>query len=326
MSCFHPLYVTFCNGTFGRFGGRLTQSVLDAYKDSDVEVVPVPCGKCIGCRLDRAQAWSDRMLLEYNASDRGYPVRSALFVTLTYDDLHKPCVTCSDDVSRGTLDYSDVQLFLKRLRKALPHRVRFFCAGEYGDTTFRPHYHLILFGCTMDDFPDSVVYSSDPKLGQFLFTSCKFDNLWQKGSVKFCPATYGTMAYVAQYVLKKQYLSDNLTDFYRGRKPPFITMSRCPGIGSGLFDLDDNDLLVPSVSVNDGDDVHVVKIPRVYLEKLSLTNPDLYDIIKENRRALAHASDLLVKAQLDCNYFDYLKSCESSLVRRRKNKSNRDKI
>lgn len=329
MSCFHPSFVTFCNGQFGKFGGRYTQAVVDAYKDSSFEVVPVPCGHCIGCRLDRSQAWSDRMLLEYSKDREDYPARTALFVTLTYDELHKPVVECTDHVSRGTLDVRDVQLFIKRLRKYLPHKVRFFCAGEYGDTTFRPHYHLILFGCCLADFPDAVVYSEDFELKQALYVSPKLDSLWSKGSVKFCPASYGTMCYVAQYVIKKQYISDNSgLDFYRGRKPPFITMSRRPGIGSDFFEEScfDDDILVPSAAVSDGDDVHVVKIPRSYLVKIQLTNPELFDTIMANRRSLAVASDSLVKSKLDCNYFDYLKGCESSLYRRRCFKGKRDKV
>lgn len=328
MSCYSPLYVTFCHGKFGRFGGRLSQDVIDAYQDSDIDVMPVPCGRCAGCRLDRAQAWSDRMLLEYNAPHRDYPAHTALFLTLTYDDLHKPCIMCTDGVSRGNLDYTDVQKFLKRLRKFFPHKIRFFCAGEYGSTTFRPHYHLIIFGAHVADFVDALVYSQDFKLNQSLYTSCRLDALWGKGSVKFCDATYGTMCYVAQYILKKQYLTDNCDNIYRGRRPPFVSMSRRPGLGADFFDADcfSDDLVLPSVSVCDGDDVHIVKIPRPFLEKLSLTNPDLYDKIKEVRRELARASDALVKDKIDCDYFDYLKFCNQSLVNRRKSRGLRDKI
>lgn len=49
----------------------------------------------------------------------------------------------------STLRFSDVQKFLKRLRrfnekKGMPC-VRYAYCGEYGPTTHRPHYHLILF-------------------------------------------------------------------------------------------------------------------------------------------------------------------------------------
>lgn len=329
MSCFRPLYVTYNHGQFGKFGGRLTQSVLNDYSDSETEVVPVPCGRCVGCRLDRAQAWSDRMLLEFNISRDDYPAKTALFLTLTYEDSKRSMVFCSDNVYRGNLVVRDYQLFLKRLRKSLSHKIRYFVAGEYGSTTFRPHYHMIIFGLSLSDFPDSLIYSQDSDGSNVLYFSPLLDKLWSKGSVKFSPASYGTFCYVAQYVIKKQYLSDNDGfDFYLGRKPPFIAMSRRPGIGSDYFSSDciDDSQLVPSVSVNDGDDVHIVKIPRSYLNKLSLTNPELYDIIMSNRRALASSADLLVKERIGDNYFDFLKASERSLFSHRLSLGKRDKI
>ena len=57
---------------------------------------------------------------------------SNCFVTLTYDEDHLPL---DRSVSRR-----EVQLFMKRLRKAIsPLRVRFFACGEYGERFGRPH-------------------------------------------------------------------------------------------------------------------------------------------------------------------------------------------
>ena len=50
----------------------------------DGDVVKVPCGKCIGCLLDRSRMWADRCMLEMQYHE------SNLFVTLTYDDVHVP--------------------------------------------------------------------------------------------------------------------------------------------------------------------------------------------------------------------------------------------
>jgi hypothetical protein len=66
-----------------------------------------------------------------------------MFLTLTYDTAHVPIT----EKGYMTLCKSDVQLFLKRLRKSLPEsKIKYYAVGEYGGKTMRPHYHLILFG------------------------------------------------------------------------------------------------------------------------------------------------------------------------------------
>ena len=104
----------------------------------------VPCGKCPSCLSDRARDWSNRCLMELKTSG------SAIFVTLTYDDFHLPI-----DDDGPTLRVRDVQLFFKRLRKDFPNsRIRYLLSGEYGSKTSRPHYHAIIFGLSLSDFPD----------------------------------------------------------------------------------------------------------------------------------------------------------------------------
>ena len=103
----------------------------------------VPCGRCILCREKKASEWSFRALCE-NQSSSSEP----LFVTLTYNNEHKPsCGVCKEDV----------QNFMKRLRRNLDklkieHDIRYFACGEYGKNTHRPHYHLILWNFPRDKF------------------------------------------------------------------------------------------------------------------------------------------------------------------------------
>ena len=97
----------------------------------------VPCGKCIACRKAKAREWTLRMLHELDTS------RDATFLTLTYDDdsLH-----VSPNTGFASLCKRDLQLFFKRLRRALPGLpLRYFSVGEYGDNTLRPHYHAIMY-------------------------------------------------------------------------------------------------------------------------------------------------------------------------------------
>ena len=92
----------------------------------------VPCGKCPACLANQRSEWIFRLQQEYLVSS------FSIFVTLTYDDEHVP------------LDFSvnkrDVQLFHKRLRKHFPSAdLRYYLVSEYGDHTFRPHYHGLYF-------------------------------------------------------------------------------------------------------------------------------------------------------------------------------------
>lgn len=103
----------------------------------------VPCGKCILCREKKASEWSFRALCENQSS-----LTEPLFVTLTYDNEHKP--HCG-------IRKEDIQNFMKRLRRNLDklkieHDIRYFACGEYGKKTHRPHYHLILWNFPRDKF------------------------------------------------------------------------------------------------------------------------------------------------------------------------------
>lgn len=76
----------------------------------------LPCGQCIGCRLEYSREWAIRCL------DEAAMFRQNCFVTLTMSD---------DSVAKHgrSLDVRLFQLFMKRLRKEVaPLRVRFFTA------------------------------------------------------------------------------------------------------------------------------------------------------------------------------------------------------
>ena len=93
----------------------------------------VPCGRCVECMKLRVNSWYVRINEELKVSS------SAYFVTLTYE--HEPCTPEGEP----TLDYRDIQLFMKRLRKCQIEKIRYFIVGEYGSKTGRPHYHALLF-------------------------------------------------------------------------------------------------------------------------------------------------------------------------------------
>lgn len=168
-------------------------------KDKLGKVVNVPCGHCINCRKERSKAWGFRLMCECANW------QSSVFLTLTYDEEH---VTFVHDVSYpfySTLVPRDLQLFIKRLRKALDGRqIRYYACGEYGTNTLRPHYHAILFGVDFSDLP-------------------VIDRCWQMGFVKLDEVNVATCNYVAGYVQKKLYGREVYPDLIC---PPFSRMSK----------------------------------------------------------------------------------------------------
>ncbi len=175
-----------------------------------------PCGQCIPCKVNKQRKWLARLVLE----SKLYP-ETTLFITLTYDEESQPL--CTDPESGeilGTLRKSDVQLFVKRLRKrvsSIPsysllkqRPVRYYAVGEYGTETGRPHYHLILFG---------LGFGLAEMIG----------NAWTDGFSLIRPADPTSMAYTLKYTVKN--LTDPDNPWLRGRLPTFAIMSKHPPLG-----------------------------------------------------------------------------------------------
>lgn len=96
----------------------------------------VPCGKCAFCLTNKRSGWMFRVVHEMrNQKVPGY------FLTLTYDEKHVKRV---GPLGQLSLRFYDVQLYLKRIRKA-NYYAKYICVGEYGTETQRPHYHMLLW-------------------------------------------------------------------------------------------------------------------------------------------------------------------------------------
>mgnify|MGYP003328902971 FL=1 len=81
--------------------------------------VTLPCGQCVGCRLEKSRQWAMRCVHEMRQHDQNS------FITLTFNDEHL-------DPS-GSLIKSDFQNFMKRLRKNTGAKIRYYHCGEYGE-------------------------------------------------------------------------------------------------------------------------------------------------------------------------------------------------
>lgn len=211
MPCYHPLTAYRKIGAYNPVTGRwpLTFKKEEGHA---FDVVSVPCGQCIGCRLERSRQWAIRCVHEAALHDEN------TFLTLTYNDTNLPL--------GGSLNVRDVQLFLKRLRKRFSgNHIRFFQCGEYGELLNRPHHHMIVFGF---DFPDKEFWQK--RNGCILYRSKELEKLWPFGYSTIGGVTFESAAYVARYITKK-ITGDNAEEHYQGRSPEYITMSRRPGIG-----------------------------------------------------------------------------------------------
>lgn len=182
----------------------------------------IPCGQCIGCRLERSRQWAIRCMHEATQHKKN------CFITLTYSDSDVP-VTERGDL---TLNKRDFVLFMKRLRKQYgKQRIRFFHCGEYGELYSRPHHHAAIFG---------INFEQDRQLWKFirgtpLYNSEQLSSLWPYGYSSIGELTWESSAYIARYITKK-IIGKDADAQYQGREPEYITMSRKPGIGRIWFD------------------------------------------------------------------------------------------
>lgn len=168
---------------------------LDAWQNEDGEIVfretkhnlrslRLPCGQCIGCRLERSRQWAVRCMHEAACYEQ------SSFVTLTYDEEHLPYA--------GDLVYHHFQDFNKRVRRRLGP-FRFYMCGEYGELHGRPHFHSCMFGV---GFPDRVFFKRLPS-GFDIYTSESLRSLWPFGHSSVGDVTFESAAYVARYCVKK---------------------------------------------------------------------------------------------------------------------------
>lgn len=231
----------------------------------------LPCGQCIGCRLERSRQWAVRMMHEASLYDAN------CVVTLTYDDAHLP--------ARSSLDRRAFPLFMRRLRKR-GVKARYFHCGEYGDKG-RPHYHGCLFG---HDFPDKAL-GPPSKSGAPQWFSSELEGLWPYGISAIGSLNFESAAYIARYVTKKVTGSrarehyervDERTGEVYELEPEFATMSRRPGIAKGWFDAFVSDAYPADEVIVRG---VPCKPPRYYDQLLKDAVPELSEEVVRARSA-----------------------------------------
>lgn len=276
------------------------------------EFTQIPCGQCIGCRLEYSRQWANRCMLEKEYHD------SAYFVTLTYDDLHIPRSVYSDPETGEafeslTLRKRDFQLFMKRLRKRFSDdNIRFFACGEYGSETFRPHYHAIIYGLHIQDLK---VYKRSFD-GHTYYNSDSLSSCWNLGFAVVADVSWETCAYTARYVMKKA--KGQSKTFYdeHGLEPEFTLMSRKPGIGRQWYDDHPDCYEYDKINISTLSGGRSFKPPRYFDKLYDLENPDELAEIKAIRQRVAKAATEAKLRATDLDYLSLLEIEENSLKKK----------
>lgn len=177
--------------------GKLPMVFTPSQAEDSLESIPLPCGKCLGCRADQSRDWGIRCYHESMMTDH------SCFITLTYADENLP--------SDGRINPREIKRFNDNLRYRIGHSPRFFACGEYGDVTRRPHYHYLCFG---EHFKGAdIVLSSRGD-----YTSPLLVDAWEKGQVHVTHVTQEACMYVAGYTQKK--VGDPDTFSTKSVRPP----------------------------------------------------------------------------------------------------------
>lgn len=187
----------------------------------------VSCGHCLSCIVQKAHSKSNVCAQQEKIS------KYTFFVTLTYNKENIPCAypiyfydearrrqyielydeetgeflgSCyyphrkceaiirrTDDKKLHYARYSDVQKFLKRLRRKIEtskktynnEKIKYYSVSEYGPKTFRPHFHILL-------------YTDSPELSQDL--AALVCSSWKNGFSYTTLSKGHATSYVASYV------------------------------------------------------------------------------------------------------------------------------
>lgn len=278
MPCFHPISAE--KSWEKKSNGKYKIS----FSNEGGVPIQLPCGQCIGCRLERSRQMAMRSVHEASLHQNN------CFLTLTYNPENMP--------PDGGLIKRDLVLFKKRLRKFIsPIQIKTYECGEYGENFNRPHYHLIIFGYNFNDW----VYLFDSLSGEPIFTSPTLEKIWGLGFVTIGTVTFESAAYVARYCMKKingpkaEEINEktglkhyerfnNFTGEIVSVWPEYATMSRGGRNGRGLaYNWINN--YTGDCYPKDFTTIRGVKMkpPKYYDRYLEEMEPQLYDDIKAAR-------------------------------------------
>lgn len=241
----------------------------------------IPCGKCIGCRLDYSRTWANRGYLESKMWQNNY------FVTITYNEENLP--------ENKSLVPEHLTNFIKKLRRNGDYNgwqhtgIRYIAAGEYGDKLERPHYHLILFNCNL---PTESFYEPHIIKKETFWRNNIIEECWKYGYSSVSNVSWNNIAYVARYITKKQY-GEKSKEHYGDRQPEFFRASRKPGIGmTWLEEHMEEVYATDEIIVQNRKGSIKQKPPRAFDKKLKEINEKEYEKIRAKRKKIGNMTKL----------------------------------
>lgn len=263
--CVFPIYKNFIYDENGKM--KIDWSSSGVRFGNNPCVVRLRCGKCSECMRQRASEWALRIMQESSL------YTDNCMITLTYRD------------TDGELVKSDIQKFVKRLRKKLaPKQIRVFYCGEYGAKGGRPHFHIILFNYKPQDL---VFFFSED--GHNVYKSYFLEQTWGLGYVSVVDLTFHTAFYCSLYMQKYNNVANKV-------QKPFLGMSNRPGIGfefAKKVDYTSDTIYFNGKSY---------KVPRYY-DKLNFRdNPVLENNVKRNRLFQIMLKELPLTEQFKIQY------------------------
>ena len=328
MACYHPLHA-FKIGVTGKGKDKykITSGDIDRIEYFDGKKVAVdhwnynyieiPCGKCIGCRLDYSRQWANRCMLEAKQYEHN------AFITLTYEDA---ALTFNDGANRKTgevmkvptLVPEELTKFMKDLRRYYKYHygeegIRFYACGEYGSKNDRPHFHVIVFNLNIRDKEYLFTNSSHDKI----YTSEIIRGIWGKGHVTIGDVTWNSAAYTARYVMKKIKGKD-AKKYYEllGVVPEFTRMSRREGIARNYYENNKDKIyeLDEIILANKKGLAQKIKPCKYYDNLYDIENHEFMQKLKQKRKLEAEYAMAIQLGKTDLTKEEYLQMKERKKI------------
>lgn len=184
---------------------------------------------------------------------------------------------------RLTADYYHLQNFMKLLRfYNKSKKIKFYAVSEYGDHTYRPHYHVIIMGI------DILSFIGVDQWEKYLTGHLPMDgetpyivDSWPHGHITLSPCTPATVNYTLKYISKGRKIPQYKDD---DRQPEKSLMSKNMGLAwltpqmKKAYQSNPEGLM--HITTSEG---IKIPIPRYYRERLfdSLEREELNKIIQQ---------------------------------------------